>query len=367
MPHFGVASPLRAGHSCHPVNVTQISMAQPQAFRLALVGAGLITQQAHLPAALASSRVEVTAIVDPAPGRAAALARDWGISVSVATSLDEVLDRMDGAIIATPNDSHAPLGMRCVEAGKAALIEKPLCSTLEDAEKLVALAQTCGVTLATGYSTRFRDSTVFLKELLDAGEFGPVKRFVHQFGTPGGWAALSAYNLQRKSAGGGVLVVTGTHFIDRMMYYWGFPQSCSLDDDGVDGPEANAMARFSFAQKDVTIDGMVRYSKTGALPAGLVVETELGLLKLADNDTADIEFRPRGRDSAVITYKRRGKPRFDPAVSVFQHQIEDFVAAVREGRSPMVDGHQGLASMKLIEQLYAQRRTASPDWYSRVA
>ncbi|MBV8380371.1 MAG: Gfo/Idh/MocA family oxidoreductase [Paucibacter sp.] len=336
-------------------------------FRLALVGAGLIAQQAHLPAALASSQVEVVALVDPSPGRAAAVVRDWGIQATAATSLDEVLGQIDGAVIATPNDSHAQLGLRCVEAGVAALIEKPLCSTLEDAERLVALAEQRGVALATGYSTRFRDSTILLKELLDAGEFGRVKRFVHQFGTPGGWAALSSYNLQRKSIGGGVLVVTGTHFLDRMMYYWGFPDQCELQDDGIDGPEANADATFVFERDGARIEGATRYSKTGALPAGLVIETERGIVKLADHDHAEIELLPGGRADVSLTYKRRGKPRFDPAVSVFQHQIEEFVAAAREKRSPLVDGRQGLASMRLIEQLYSRRRTAVSDWYSETA
>jgi predicted dehydrogenase len=332
-------------------------------FRLALVGAGLITQQAHLPAAMTSSQVEVAAVIDPVPGRAAAVLRNWGIEAKAATSLHEVLGQIDGALIATPNDSHGALGLQCIEAGVAALIEKPLCSTVEDAEKLVAAAESRRVALATGYSTRFRDSTIFLKELFDVGEFGSVRRFIHQFGTPGGWAPLSAYNLQRNNAGGGVLVVTGTHFLDRMLYYWGYPDSCGLDDDGVEGPEANAMARFVFQRPDGRIHGAARYSKTGALPAGLVVETERGLIRLRDNDDAEIEFFPHERKAVALTYKRRGKPRFDPNVSVFQHQIEDFVAAVRESRNPMVDGRQGLASMKLIEDLYASRQTAAPDWY----
>ena len=50
-----------------------------QKFRLAIVGAGLITENAHLPAALASEAVVVAAIVDPAIERAESLARRFGI------------------------------------------------------------------------------------------------------------------------------------------------------------------------------------------------------------------------------------------------------------------------------------------------
>ncbi|MBL8379247.1 MAG: Gfo/Idh/MocA family oxidoreductase [Burkholderiales bacterium] len=332
-------------------------------FKIALVGAGLITQQAHLPAALASDLIEVSAIVDPAPGRAAALARDWGIKATTATHLREVISQIDGAVIATPNDSHAELGMECVNAGVAILIEKPLCSSYPDAKALVDAAARNDVTLATGYSTRFRDSTCFLKDLLDRGEFGAVKRFVHQFGTAGGWAALSSYILKRESAGGGVLVVSGTHFIDRMLYFWGYPDACALEDDGAAGPEANAAASFTFHQAGGTINGMARYSKTGLLPAGMVIETDRGLVRLADNDSANIEFFPLTNPNVSIAYTRRGPPRFDPGISVYQHQLEDFAAAARTRRPPLVDGRQGMESLRLIETLYQGRKTKIEDWY----
>jgi predicted dehydrogenase len=332
-------------------------------FRLGIVGAGLIARGGHLPAALASRLIEVTAIVDSSAGRAAALAREFGLQARTATRLEEVIPHIDGAVIATPNDSHCTLGLQCIRAGVAALIEKPLSTTRADAETLVTEARSAGVVLATGYSTRFRDNTVFLKELLEAGEFGTVRRFAHQFGSAGGWAPLSAYTLQRSAVGGGVLVVTGTHFLDRMLHFWGEPDDCALEDDGVGGPESHAVATFRFVRNAAAIDGIARYSKAAALPPGLAIETDEGILKLADSDEAQPVFLPRGRN-VVLRVGRRGPPRFDPGVSPFQHQLEDFVAAVRQARRPMVDGEQGLASIRLLERLYAHRRSQTPRWYS---
>ncbi len=80
-----------------------------------------------------------------------------------------------------------------------------------------------GTVAAPGYVTRFRPNLRLLKSLLDQGYFGRVTRFVHQFGTAGGWAPLSGYNLARSATGGGVLMVTGTHFLDRMLWFWGMP------------------------------------------------------------------------------------------------------------------------------------------------
>ena len=70
-------------------------------FRLALVGAGMITRQSHLPEALASPMAEIAAIVDPVLERAAGLARAYGIAPRIASRVDEVLGEIDGAIIAS--------------------------------------------------------------------------------------------------------------------------------------------------------------------------------------------------------------------------------------------------------------------------
>src|SRR5579863_878681 len=311
---------------------------QERQFRLGIVGAGLITQQAHLPAAIASSSIDLTAIVDSSPGRAAALAREFGIDVRTSTELEDVLPLIDGAVIATPNDTHGSLGLQCIRAGVALLIEKPLCTTVSEAEKLVVEARDARVTLATGYSTRFRDNVALLKELLDAREFGSVRRFVHQFGSSGGWAPLSAYTLKRKAIGGGVLVVTGTHFLDRLLHYWGEPDECSLVDDGIEGPESHAVAMFRFDREGIRIDGIARYSKGASLPSGLVIETDQGVIRLLDSDNAELEFLPRANPRVRVSIRRRGACRFDAGISPYQHQLEDFVGAVLHARRPLVDG-----------------------------
>jgi predicted dehydrogenase len=336
-------------------------------FRLAIVGAGLIAREAHLPAALSCASVDVVAIVDPVPGRAAALAQEFGLQCRTSTMLSDVLSLIDGAVIATPNDSHSSIGLQCIRAGVAVLIEKPLCTRVFDGELLVGEARKAGITVATGYATRFRDTTLLLKELLELQAFGPVRRFVHQFGSAGGWAPLSAYNLHRKVTGGGVLVVTGTHFLDRMLYFWGLPNRCALVDDGVAGPEANATATFWYGGSEgCQFSGVARYSKTAPLPGGLVIDTEAGVVTLADADSAQLTFFPRANPQLSMTVMRREKPRFDPLISPFVHQLIDFMGAVREKRDPLVDGEQGLASVRLLEQLYTNRQVDARDWYPKV-
>ncbi len=188
----------------------------PKPFRLALVGAGMVTQSSHLPAALASDKVQVVALVEPMRQRAEELARWYGIAPVIVPQVQDVLGAIDGAVIATPNDTHMRIALTCLQAGVATLIEKPLASTYAEGEAIVRAGQASGTVVAVGYMVRFRENILLLDDLLKAGYFGTVRRFAHQAGTIGGWTPMSSYNLSRKATGGGVLVVTGTHIRPRL-------------------------------------------------------------------------------------------------------------------------------------------------------
>ena len=331
--------------------------------RLAIAGTGQIAAQGHLPAALACPDVELAALVDPVLERAQALARDWGIAPRLASRVEDVVRDVDAAIVATPNHTHAPVALPLLAAGVSVLIEKPLATSVDDARSIVAAAERAGAVAAVGYSWRFWDSVDLMKELLDEGFFGRVRRFLHQEGSRGGWAPLSAYNLDRKATGGGVVVVTGTHFLDRMLHWFGRPVQCSLADDSEGGPEANALARFVFETRGARVDAQVRFSKTARLAEGFVLESERGLAILREKLHDPIRFRPSDRPGLELELKRRGPPRYPPQQSMYLLQLEDFVRAVREKGEPKVSARAALASVELLAELYAARTPLRGDWY----
>src|SRR3954469_5200179 len=159
-------------------------------FRLALIGAGRAGEVLHLPAALASEFVQVVAIIDPDVERAASVARNFGLQCEIAKAITEARGPIDGAVIAVPNNVHKAVAAACTERGIHCLIEKPLATSTEDAEEICRLAETHKVTIAVGYSTRFYDEVVLLKQLLDAGHFGGISRFHFQNGSTGGWSPV---------------------------------------------------------------------------------------------------------------------------------------------------------------------------------
>jgi UDP-2-acetamido-3-amino-2,3-dideoxy-glucuronate N-acetyltransferase len=96
----------------------------------------------------------------------------------VATYADwrEMIERSDvqGVVIASPAVTHAEIAMHCLEAGKDVLVEKPLATSVADAEKLVDLAQASGAILMVGHVLEYHPAVLALRRLVSDGELGKV-------------------------------------------------------------------------------------------------------------------------------------------------------------------------------------------------
>jgi predicted dehydrogenase len=273
-----------------------------------------------------------------------------------------VLGDDDAAVLATPNDSHCKLALECLAAGVSTLIEKPLARTVEEGEAIARAARESGRTVAVGYCTRFLENVNLLGELLRAGFFGAVRRFDYQFGSVRGWSSLSGFHLDRDAVGGGLLVTTGTHFLDRMLWWFGYPSRLALEDDSRGGPEANALASFGFDSPAGGFEGSVRLSRTVALQPGFVLQAERGTVLLRDGADAALRFRPAEQPGLECLLGRSGKAAA-PGITIFQSQLEDFVRACRGEAPPLVPVEEGIRAIRLVQDLYARRTPLATGWY----
>ncbi|MES1925716.1 Gfo/Idh/MocA family oxidoreductase [Salinisphaera sp. T31B1] len=333
-----------------------------QRFRIVIIGAGTISRVAHVPAVLASPIAELAAIVDPNRSLAADLCQLYGIKPEIADDISNVKNTFDAAIVATPNDLHAPLAEALIERGIPVLIEKPLAADLESAERIAAAAEKHGTIAAVGYQSRFSGACQALKNVLDARQFGAPIRFACQHGSRGGWSPASGYNLDTKRAGGGVLVTTGTHFLDRLIWLWGTPSDVSLTDNGDHGPESHSIARFTFNRENTSFSGTAYFSKLVALTESFVVETEEGVLVIRGDKPDTVAFRPKATPTFTYDITPDGYAH-DPR-ALYQRQLEDFIGACRAGTAPKVDAALGRESVALLSRLYATRQPLSADHYA---
>ena len=141
-------------------------MSTSKTIRTAVVGSGYLGRF-HAQKYAAMDDVELVAVVDVDPERAAAVAEEVGCEA--ATDVADVVGRVDAASIVTPNVFHYETARPFLEAGVHILLEKPLTTTLEQADELIALAAEKGVILQSGHLERFNPA---------------VKTMIERAGTP---------------------------------------------------------------------------------------------------------------------------------------------------------------------------------------
>jgi predicted dehydrogenase len=117
---------------------------------------------------------EMVAVCDANPARRAAVSRAYAGLATVA-SVDELLELpLDAVAIATPVSTHFPLAMRCLDAGKDVLVEKPLTGTLREAQTLTETAARLGRVLMVDHTYLFSNPVRRMKQLVESGELGDL-------------------------------------------------------------------------------------------------------------------------------------------------------------------------------------------------
>jgi len=142
--------------------------------RIAVVGVGHLGQHhARLLASMAG--VRLAGIVDTKPGRAEEIAAKYGVT-GFPHLRDLPLDAIDAATIAVPTVSHLDIAMPLIAAGIPVMIEKPLASSLADADRLIEAAARSGVVLAAGHTERFNPAVVAALPYVSNPRFVEVHR-----------------------------------------------------------------------------------------------------------------------------------------------------------------------------------------------
>jgi predicted dehydrogenase len=193
--------------------------------KIALVGAGEIGA-VHARAHAAVVGTELAAIADVHLEQAQRLAAEVG-SKPVA-GLDAVLadPQIEGVDLCVPNHLHRELTIRCLEAGKHVLCEKPMALELHDADAMLSAAARTGRFLMIGHVLRFWPEYVLAKQAIDEGQIGDVqlvsaRRMVSLLaGTPGadGWR-------RDASRSGGAVLDMQIHDLDIFCWLLGAPES----------------------------------------------------------------------------------------------------------------------------------------------
>jgi predicted dehydrogenase/nucleoside-diphosphate-sugar epimerase len=339
--------------------------AVPGKFRIALVGCGAATRELHLPILAGHEGVTVTALVDRELSRARELAKAYRIGMVLGDTAELGRDIADAAIVCTPPFHHAPGSIELLRKGLHVMVEKPMATRYADAEAMARAAEEAGVTLVVTVFRRLLPATRLLRGLLDAELLGRPLSFDVEEGEVYNWPTATLGNMRRDLAGGGVLIDFGSHTFDRLLALFDGPgEVTEYRDNSRGGIESDCEVRLRLFHEGRPVEGRVELSRTRNLRNSYRVRCERGTLELPSGERYKVCVFP---DGVRVNDPQTGSQRpytieacwsgegESPWYEAFRAQLDDWLAAIREDRPPLLNGASVLPSLKLITDCYARR------------
>ena len=194
--------------------------------KVALVGFGLAGRAFHAPVIRAVPGLRLAAILQRRGGEAAHAYPD----VRIVRDLEDLLaiPEIRLIVIATPNDTHAPIARQCLAAGHDVVVDKPLTPTYEEAVSLVDFAQQHRRLLTVYQNRRYDGDFQALLQITNSGELGRIVRFETTYDRfrpqlkPNAWR-------ERSGPGSGILLDLAPHLIDHALLLFGLPEAITAD------------------------------------------------------------------------------------------------------------------------------------------
>lgn len=183
--------------------------------RVGLVGCGFAARTRHLPALADVAEVDPVALADTDRAALAETGDAFGIARRYGAAAELFHDPgVDAVAICVPAAAHVDLALAAIESGKHVLVEKPLALSLEDAERLLAGAETTAVKVMVGLNLRHHRLVRQARDALRAGAIGPIAAVHTVYSDPIlDRADLPDWRSQR-AAGGGALFEKAVHHFD---------------------------------------------------------------------------------------------------------------------------------------------------------
>ncbi len=343
-----------------PVSVTAAASdeptlvpANPKKLRLALVGLGKLMVGEILPAIKLSSLCEVTALVTANADKGRAIADTLGLDHSRVMDYARISEMrndetIDALYIATPNSLHARDTIAGLKAGKHVLCEKPLASTIADAEMMVNAAKENGRQLMTAYRVHHEPLNLQMKKMIKERKYG--KPMFVAFDTTIEVGKKPQYRLDAKLAGGGSLFDIGIYSLNTTRFLLGEePIEVSAmqwndpEDKRFDEVEQNIAFQLRFPSGCIanctSSYGTARVNRYRVICQkgwmGMEPATEYRGLKAEHCN-----------DEERVTLKE------PETVNQFAAQFDAFAKAILENKPVAPSGEDGLKDMRLMVKIY---------------
>lgn len=193
--------------------------------KVGIIGCGAIAQKLHVPDIHTCGLGELVAFCDVLPAKARALAEQYGTNAKVYADYRELLrdKRVEAVVVALPNVLHGPVTIAAAKAGKHVQVEKPMATSLEEAQRMIDAAKRAGTKLMVNQSQRLFPEHRKAKEVLDSGILGKILHVSAMFGHAGPehWSPTGKWFFRKKDARFGAMADLGVHKADLVRFLTG--------------------------------------------------------------------------------------------------------------------------------------------------
>lgn len=325
-----------------------------------IVGAGLAAEPHALALKDLRDEITVVGVAGRSRERATRFASAHGFPVS--DSYDALLEDplVDAVIVLTPPNTHLELVERAARKGKHVMLEKPLDVSMERATRIVEVCRQADIRLGVVFQNRFRSSVQRLAGIVQTGTLGTIAYAGVDLRW---WRPQSYYDEPGRGTyardGGGVLMTQAIHSLDILLWLAGDVSAVTA---ATRTTSLHSMETEDFASAALTFaSGAAGHilATTAAFP-GFPERIEI----VGTLGTATLE----GGRLRVFLRSGETEEYGDPSTSGFGAQPMDFshaahrelhrnfMAAIRDDRSPLATGEDGLRVQHLIDRIMKHGR-----------
>ena len=285
----------------------------------------------------------LVAVCDLDPSRAASYAEKY--RVKAYSDVDEMLgkERPEGVTICTPASTHFAVASKTLRAGVNTFVEKPMTSTVKEAQDLIKEAEKSGKILTVGFIERFNPAITELKKMITKGTLGRPILFEYHRENRRGENIVDV----------GVVKDASVHDIDTARWLFGEePKTVYARVGSVMGKNedfATILLGFGGERTAFITTNWVTPSRVRQLSA--VFEKAVVTL-----DFISQEIQVHEESGTQVPQHTVQEP--------LMLELKEFAAAISEKRQPLVTGKDGLMVTKIAEAVLASSKTSSPIFVS---
>jgi predicted dehydrogenase len=317
---------------------------------IALVGLGQYSSGQLAPALEKTEHCYLAGIVTGTPGKIDKWKSKYRIpdgNVYNYENFDTIRDNsaIDIIYVVLPNAMHAEYVIRAAKAGKHVICEKPMATTVDDCDKMIAACQDAGKLLSIGYRLHFEPHNIEMMRLGQEKVFGSIQKLKAENGMngTGGW------RLDKELAGGGPLMDMGIYCVQAARYTTGMEPVAVRAQEG---PKTNLQM---FTEVEESLNWQMEF------PGNIVAECKtsysesMSLLR-AESEKGWFEISPAYSYGGIKGETSEGKMQFEE-VAQQALQMDDFAQAIKSKRATPVPGEMGKQDVKILQSIYQAMKT----------